>query len=80
MSSENQMRKSGVNNMNQMNFGNNGTAGQQNPPMSPDNVSQPMGAMVGKRQSQHVNSVGMNNNGQDYNTYQNAEGMRASRD
>ena len=44
MSSENQMRKSGVNNIN---FGHNG--GQQHPPMSPDNVSQPMGTMVNKR-------------------------------
>lgn len=63
-----------------MNFGHNGTAGQQNPPMSPDNMSQPMGAIVGKRQSQHVNSVGMSKGQEAYNTYNNIEGMRASRD
>jgi len=53
------MRKSGVNNIN---FGHNvNVAGGQNqPPMSADSTSQPQGVMVGKRQSQHVNSMGMN--------------------
>lgn len=67
------MRKSGVNNIN---FGHN--AGQQQPPMSPDNMSQPMGTMVGKRQSQHVNSVGMSNGQENYNYQTQDASMRAS--
>lgn len=39
-----------------------------------------MGAIVGKRQSQHVNSMGMTNGQEAYATYQNNEGMRQSRD
>ena len=51
------MRKSGHNNINQINYGHGNV--QQNPPMSPDNISQPLGvAIVGKRQSQHVGAQG----------------------
>ena len=67
MSSENQMRKSGVGNMNQINFNqnNSGIGSPAHPPMSPDNMSQPIGGLGDKAA---------------YMQYNQMDSLRASRD